>query len=133
MSKLNKIDKTEPLVGGAGTITFYSNNTDERTDRLDPAFLNNFIEIVSQDSSGNAVIPTAGTYTITAKLVQGGNHRSIEDGGTIDADTTGGDAMADGLGTSSSFIGNPIEIKIVADSVDVADQFYAVVTQNSVA
>ena len=131
MAKLNRIDKFTPLVAGAATCIFYANDTDERTDRLDPAYLQNFIEIISMDAGGNAVVPTAGTYTVTAKLVKGGNYRSLSDGGTIDATTTGGDAMADGVGTSSSFVGNAIEIKVVADSVDVATQFYAVVSQNS--
>ena len=127
---MNRIDKTGALVATNGEVIFYSNETDERTDRLNPSLSANFVEIVSQDIDGNAVIPTAGSYEIYVQQVITGNFRAIADEGTVDATLTGGEAMADGTGVSSSFVGNPIAVKVKAIGVDVAAQFYAVITQN---
>jgi hypothetical protein len=132
MAELNRIDKTLTLTATNGEVIFYSDDTDDRVDRLDPSFTSNFIEIVSRDGGGAPVNPTVGTYDVYAQLVPDGNFRALADGGTIQADTTGGSALADGLGTSSSFVGNPIAIKIVATGVDVATQATVTISQNSV-
>lgn len=125
---MNRVEQTFTIA--SGEIIIDNLQETERTDRLIADFVKNFVEIVSLDGAGDPIEPTAGDYEVYAQLVRQGNYRSLEDGGTIDATTTGGEATADGAGTSSSFIGNPVAIKVVAVDVVGAVSARVTVSQN---
>ena len=115
----------------AGDMIF-NYKTDIDAEQISPNLLLTFVEFVSLDGpDGDPVAPDAGTYTTTVQQVPDGNHRSISDGGVIDAALTGGSASPDGTDCSASFSGHPHEIKIVPAGVTIATHVRITVTQTS--
>ena len=114
---MKRTERQFEISGGALII----NMTDLNIPTIDAKLIANFVEIVSLDGEdGSPVVPGAGDYTINVQQVRDGNFRGISDGGTVDATLTGGSAMADGTGVSSSFQGAPQAIKITPNGVTTA-------------
>ncbi len=118
----------EALIGSV--ISFAHDDT--TTDRLNPQFAMNHIDVISLDGlNGSPVIPTVGTFEIYVRTDIDGGFKRLPDRGVLDATKTGGSASGDGVVIGASFAGFPLEFKIVPVGVDVATAYRVDLKQGS--
>lgn len=125
---MRRVIKEVVLAAQAGEIIF---ELSELSSDMNANFPHNFFDIVSLDGlAGTPVVPTAGTYTTVVETSPEGGFKAISDGGTINANVTGGTASGVAV-EGGSFTGNPNRLKITAAAVDVAAAFRVTLNQNS--
>ena len=89
-----------------------------------------FVDVVSLGADYEHVQPTAGTYTVVYRDSRDGAFKPVDDNGVIKAANTAGSLMPDGIQRGASFVGNPLELKITPDAVDVASHYRVIVKQS---
>ena len=110
--------------------TLFSYQDESVKDRIKIGLAHTFIDIVSLDAEGLPVTPSAGTYSVYVKTTEMGGFKSVTDNGTINANLTGGSTLGDGVEIGASFSGNPLEIKVVPDSIVGAVSYKVSINQN---
>ena len=121
----------EALIGE--TILFVTSDKESEHESISPSFMSNQIDIISLDAvGGGPVIPTAGTFNIFARTDVDGGFKLVTTNGSMNAILTGGSLLPDGVALGSSFMGLPLEIKIVPTDVNVATAYRVSIKQASV-
>lgn len=121
--------KKEALIGE--TILFVNSDKDDEFESISPNYAYNLIDIISLDVSGNAVLPTSGSFDIYAKTDVDGGFKRVSAHSNYPANKTGGSTLADGVSIDATFIGFPLELKIVPNSVDIAVSYRVNIKQSS--
>lgn len=107
-----RIDKTDVI---ANDITF--TQADSEVDSPSPSFINNFVEVVSLDGSGDPIVPSAGTYDVFYKTESNGGFYTPATNPSLTAAQTGGSASTDGLVVATEFRDLPKEIKVEPNGI----------------
>jgi len=106
----------EALIGQ--TILFNA-ESDNEFESISPSFAYNLIDIVSLDAiEGNPLTPTQVQYDIYVQTDIDAGFKIVSDNGSINAKTTGGSSLADGIQEGAVFIGVPLAIKIIPKNVN---------------
>lgn len=107
----------EALIGE--TITFVNSDKEAEFESISPSFAYNLIDIISLDGlGGNPLTPSQGQYDIYVQTDEEAGFKLVADNGSIDATTTGGSMLADGIQEGAVFVGVPISIKVIPKGVN---------------
>jgi len=121
----------EALIGE--TILFVNSDKENELESISPSFMSNQIDIISLDGlKGSPALPTAGTFNIYARTDIDGGFKLVTTNSSMSAIRAGGSLLDDGVAEGATFIGFPLEIKIVPVGVDVAIAYRVDIKQSSV-